>query len=148
MVDDKKYAVLTTDGSAFVWDYKEQKVLPLEKDKIPAISAINDPQIIENSQSVMFPKNLDDIGHVKEDEQTDEKISLGSKSSQEEKSSYADDDNDEQSILIQKLREHVIRFERLTFNFFHLTSNFPHDFFSFCIYFWISKPMTSPNCNR
>lgn len=113
MVDDKKYAVLTTDGSAFVWDYKEQKTLPLEKDKIPAISAINDPEIIQNSESVMFPKNLDHIGHIKEEEQTDEKISLGSKSSQEEKSSYVDDDNDEQSILIQKLREHVIRFERL-----------------------------------
>jgi len=113
MVDDKKYAVLTTDGSVFVWDYKEQKILPLEKDKIPAISAINDPEIIQNSESVMFPKNLDDIGGIKEEGQTDEKISLGSKSNQEEKSSYVDDDNDEQSILIQKLREHVIRFERL-----------------------------------
>ncbi len=112
MVRDTKYAVLATDGTAFVWDYKEQEMVQLEKDKIPAISSMNDPNIIKNSESVMFPDNLDSISHSVEDEK-DEKISLGEKPTHEQKSIEDEDDDDEQSILIQKLREHIIRFERL-----------------------------------
>ncbi|MCP6727202.1 MAG: hypothetical protein KJI69_04200 [Patescibacteria group bacterium] len=111
MVKETKYAVLTTDGSAFVWDYKEKEMVQLQKDRIPAISAMNDPELIQNSDSVVFPENLDDINPETEKQETDEKISLGSKTIEEEK--VTDDDDDEQSILIQKLREHVIRFERL-----------------------------------
>lgn len=111
MVRETKYAVLTTDGSAFVWDYKEQEMVQLQKDRIPAISAMNDPELIHNSDSVVFPENLEDMNPETEKQDTDEKISLGSKTVEEEKTT--DDDDDEQSILIQKLREHVIRFERL-----------------------------------
>ena len=112
MVEDTKYAVLTNDGeSAFVWDYKEKEKVLLEKDKIPAISAMNDPELIQNSESVVFPENLDGISQT-EKQETDEKISLGVKTDDEEKS-QEDETDDEQSILIQKLREHIIRFERL-----------------------------------
>jgi len=83
MVKETKYAVLTTDGSAFVWDYKEQEMVQLQKDMIPAISAMNDPDIIQNSESVMFPENLDSMNPETEKQDTDEKISLGSKTSEE-----------------------------------------------------------------
>jgi len=114
MVDQTKYAVLTPDGTAFVWDYEQKEMVHLDKDKIPAISSMNDPALINNPESVMFPENLDNINSSSEEAQqdTDEKISLGSKTTQEE-TGKTDDDDDEQSILIQKLREHVIRFERL-----------------------------------
>ncbi len=111
MVKETKYAVITNDGSAFVWDYKEKEMVQLQKDMIPAISAMNNPELIQNSDSVVFPENLDDMNQQTEKEETDEKISLGSKTTEQEKPT--DDDDDEQSILIQKLREHVIRFERL-----------------------------------
>ncbi len=113
MVRETKYAVLANNGSIFVWDYKEQEMVQLDKDKIPAISAMNDPNLIQNSESVMFPDNLDSISHSVEEE-NDGKISLGEKPRQEQKN-YEEqtDDDDEQSILIQKLREHIIRFERL-----------------------------------
>lgn len=118
---DKKVAVLTTGGQAFVWDYKEQQKMLLEKDKIPAISSLNDPAIIMNSESVMFPENPDDIKinpNLDEEEDNDEKISLRSKADrakqmQEDKKYDNSDEDDEQSILIQKVREHIIRFERL-----------------------------------
>jgi len=111
MVKETKYAVLTTTGTAFVWDYKQQEMVQLQKDMIPAISAMNDPELIGNPESVVFPENLDSINSETENQDTEEKISLGSKTVEEEKAT--DDDDDEQSILIQKLREHIIRFERL-----------------------------------
>ncbi len=112
MVRDTKYAVLATDGTAFVWDYKKQEMIQIDKDKIPAISSMNDPNLINNPESVMFPDDLDSISHSVEEEK-DGKISLGEKPIHEQKNYEQEDDDDEQSILIQKLREHIIRFERL-----------------------------------
>ncbi len=115
---EKKYVILTKQKTAFIWDYKEQENVRLDPDKIPAISSLNDPEIIDNTESVMFPENPDDIKFSNDEKEDDiqEKISLRSRDEQskliqEEKKD--DDDDDEQSILIQKLREHVIRFERL-----------------------------------
>ena len=118
---EKKYAILTREKTAFIWDYKEQETVRLDPDKIPAISVLNDPNIIDNAESVMFPANPDDLKITSEKEEDDvqEKISLRSRNEQSRQineqrtSSDDDDDDDEQSILIQKLREHVIRFERL-----------------------------------
>jgi len=115
----KKYAVLTKQNTIFIWDYKQQENVRLDPDKIPAISSLNDPDIIDNPESVMFPENPNDIKFAveKEEEDLQERISLRSRNEQinERRASKNDDDDedDEQSILIQKLREHVIRFERL-----------------------------------
>ena len=111
MVRETKYAVLATDGTAFVWDYKKQEMIQIDKDKIPAISSMNDPNLINNPESVMFPDDLDSINRSVDEK--DEKISLGEKPIHEQKNYEQEDDDDEQSILIQKLREHIIRFERL-----------------------------------
>jgi len=112
MVRETKYAVLANNGSVFVWDYKEQEMIQIDKDKIPAISSMNDPNLINNPESVMFPDDLDSINRSVEEEK-DAKISLGGKTVDEQKNYEQEDDDDEQSILIQKLREHIIRFERL-----------------------------------
>ena len=124
MVDGKKYAVMTSSKTAFIWDYKQQEKVRLDQDKIPAISSINDPEIIDNPESVMFPENPNDIKFSKEqveDKDVQEKISLRSRDAKSkqinEQSQKDDDDDDEQSILIQKLREHIIRFERLLTKF-------------------------------
>lgn len=118
-LDGKKIAVLTTDGRAFVWDYPSQSNLMIDQKLIPAISAINDPSIIDNPEAVKFPENPDQLMQQEiGDDDDEEKISLRSKSErlkqlQEDKKYDRDEDNDEQSILIQKVREHIIRFERL-----------------------------------
>jgi len=113
LVEKTKYAVLTSPKTAFVWDYPSQDNVRLDQDKIPAISALNDPEIIDNAESVVFPENLEDISITpKAEQETEEKVSLRTKKEQLEREQKEDDD-DEQSILIQKLREHVIRFERL-----------------------------------
>ena len=103
MVEEgKKYAVRTKQNTVFIWDYKEQENVRLDPDKIPAISSLNDPEIIDNPESVMFPENPDDIKFSNEEKKDDaqERISLRSrddqsKQIQEEKE---DDDDDEQSI--------------------------------------------------
>lgn len=114
MVEKTKYAVLTSPNTAFVWDYPSQKNVRLDQDKIPAISALNDPDIIDNMESVVFPENLENlsISQEVEEEDSEEKISLRTKKEQLQREQKVDED-DEQSILIQKLREHIIRFERL-----------------------------------
>ncbi len=111
MVKEKKYAVLTKTGNIFVWDYKKQETVPLDLDKIPAISSMNNPEIIDNSDSVVFPENLDDLIVNEQEDDKEEKISLTKE--RIEKRLQSKNDDDEQSILIQKLREHIIRFERL-----------------------------------
>lgn len=116
---EKKYAVLTKQNTIFIWDYKQQENVRLDPDKIPAISSLNDPDIIGNPESVVFPDNPNDIKFAVEKEEQDlqERISLRSKNEQMINERRAlkndDDEDDEQSILIQKLREHVVRFERL-----------------------------------
>ena len=117
-LDGKKIAVLTTDGRGFVWDYPSQTNLMIDQKLIPAISAINDQSIIDNPEAVKFPDNPDQLMKQEIGDDDDETISLRSKSErqkqlQEDRKYDRDEDNDEQSILIQKVREHIIRFERL-----------------------------------
>lgn len=116
----KKIAVLSTDGRAFVWDYPTASNVKLDQKLIPAISSLNDPSIIKNPEAVGFPENPADLKIIQKDEEDDdkdEKVSLTSKSDRikqlQEDRKYDNDDDDEQSILIQKVREHIIRFERL-----------------------------------
>ncbi len=111
------------DNPKLIWNYQSQENMPIDSDKIPAISLVNDPKIINNRQSIVFPERLDaftpihTVKNVKEDL---EKITFirGRKeeSQQTQEFNFSDDDDDddgEQSILIQKLRELVIRFEKL-----------------------------------
>ncbi len=111
------------DNSKLIWNYESQENMPIDSDKIPAISLVNDPKIIENRQSIVFPDRLDafsPINTVKNVKEDLEKITFirGRKeeSQQTQEFNFSDDDNDdgsEQSILIQKLRDLVIRFEKL-----------------------------------
>ena len=111
------------DNPKLIWNYQSQENMPIDSDKIPAISLVNDPKIINNRGSIVFPERLDaftpihTVKNVKEDL---EKITFirgrkeESQKTQEFNFSEDDDDDDsEQSILIQKLRELVIRFEKL-----------------------------------
>lgn len=111
------------DNPELIWNYESQENMPIDSDKIPAISLVNDPKIIENRQSIVFPDRLDafsPINTVKNVKEDLEKITFirGRKeeSQQTQEFNFSDDDNDdgsEQSILIQKLRDLVIRFEKL-----------------------------------
>ncbi len=110
------------DNPKLIWNYQSQENMPIDSDKIPAISLVNDPKIIDNRQSIVFPDRLDaftPINTVKNVKEDLEKITFirGRKeeSQQTQEFNIADDDDDdsEQSILIQKLRELVIRFEKL-----------------------------------
>jgi len=111
------------DDPKFVWNYQSQNLEKIDVEKIPAISLVNDPKIINNRQSIVFPDRLDaftPIHTVKNIKEDLEKITFirGRKeeSQQTQEFNFSDDDDDddsEQSILIQKLRDLVIRFEKL-----------------------------------
>ena len=110
------------DDPKLIWNYQSQENMSIDSDKIPAISLVNDPRTIDNRQSIIFPDRLDafsPINTVKDVKEDLEKITFirGRKeeSQQTQEFNIADDDDDdsEQSILIQKLRELVIRFEKL-----------------------------------
>lgn len=110
------------DNPKFIWNYQSQNLEEIDGNKIPAISLVNDPKIINNRQSIVFPDRLDaftPINTVKNVKEDLEKITFirGRKeeSQKTQEFNFADDDDDdsEQSILIQKLRELVIRFEKL-----------------------------------
>jgi len=111
----------TLKDAKFVWNYQKQDYQLIDVKKIPAISLSNDPKIIQNKQSVVFPQSLDDmtpINTVRSVKEDLEKISFirGRKEESEitQEINLTDDDEDEeQSILIQKLREFVVRFEKL-----------------------------------
>jgi len=101
--------------------FPKQEFKPIDKKMIPAISYANNPTEIYNKDAVVFPKSLEDIKNplrkkpsYAEDE---EKIAFirGRKdeSEQTQNINFGADDDEEQSILIQKLREDVIRFEKL-----------------------------------
>lgn len=97
---EKKYAVLTKQNTIFIWDYKQQENVRLDPDKIPAISSLNDPDIIGNPESVMFPENPNDIKFAVEKEEQDlqERVSLRSKNEQitnERRALRNDDDEDD-----------------------------------------------------
>lgn len=104
-----------------LYSYPKQEFKPIDKKMIPAISYANNPAEIINKDAVVFPKSLEDIKNplrkkpfFSEDE---EKIAFirGRKdeSEQTQQFNFGADDDDDQSILIQKLREDVIRFEKL-----------------------------------
>lgn len=100
----------------------------IEKNLIPAISCVNDNKNIVNTNAIAFPK---DINKIKPIEKTNGEIvkeklkNLGRKEQSEETQSkieasnegfrynLTDDEDEDQSILVQKLRELVIRFEKL-----------------------------------
>lgn len=101
--------------------YPKQEFKPIDKKMIPAISYANNPTEIYNKDAVVFPKSLEDIknplGKKPFYAEDDEKIKFirGRKdeSEQTQEFNFGADDDEEQSILIQKLREDVIRFEKL-----------------------------------
>lgn len=109
-----------------LFGYTKQEFKPIDPKLIPAISISNRPDEIKNKDAVVFPQRLEEIPtpikkqRLAEDE---EKISFirgrREESDQlQEKFSYDTDDEDEEpSILVAKLRELVIRFEKLLSKF-------------------------------
>lgn len=115
---DKKIIVTTKEGTAFIWDYKEQKNIEINQELIPAISISNDPNNIDNKKAIAFPKDWGKVGDIQDSKQSTEEAklkNLGRKDEADEyqEFNYQSNDDDEQSILVQKLRETIIRFEKL-----------------------------------
>ncbi len=106
-----------------LYSYAKQEFKPINKKMIPAISFANNPTEIINKDAVIFPKSIEDMKNPLKKKpsfsEEEERISFirGRKDEsdqlQDEINFGKDDDDDEQSIIIQKLRELVIRFEKL-----------------------------------
>lgn len=105
-----------------LYSYPKQEFKPIDKKLIPAISISNSPQDVVNKEAVMFPLSIEDIKNpIKKQPnftEEEEKISFirGRRDESEhlqEDFTFGEEDDEEQSILIQKLRELVIRFEKL-----------------------------------
>ena len=117
------------DVTDTLYSYPKQEFIQIDPKLVPAISIRNDPKKIVNEDAVVFPMKADDIPNAIKKPQKlteeEEKISFirgrkdESSQLQEEFSFGQDDDEEEeeQSILIQKLREDVIRFEKLLTKF-------------------------------
>ena len=98
---------------------------PVDKKLIPAISCLNEQTIVLNKDAIVFPKDISLIKPTEKThgEQLKEKLQNLSRKQQSEETQERveasregfryDDDDDDQSILIQKLRELIIRFEKL-----------------------------------
>ncbi len=102
--------------------FPKQEFKSIDKKMIPAISYANNPTEIINKDAVVFPKSIEDIKNPLRKEpfyaEDEEKIKFirGRKDESEQSQEFnfgESDDEEEQSILIQKLREDVIRFEKL-----------------------------------
>ena len=131
VVVEKKRGSIKNGIPLYVWSYEIQKPIVLDQNNIPAISFTNKQESILNKEAVVFPDNLEDInplGHIPNLADDEEKISFSrgrredSQKSQDINFMQEDDDDDddekeEASILIQKLRELVIRFEKLLTKF-------------------------------
>jgi hypothetical protein len=124
VVVEKKRGSIKNGLPLYVWSYEIQKSIILDQDRIPAISFRNEQNEILNKDAVVFPENIEDINplgktpNLSEDE---ERISFIRGRREESQKSQEinfmepeeDDHEEEASILIQKLRELVIRFEKL-----------------------------------
>jgi len=109
-----------------LYSYPKQEFIQVPSKNIPAISISNNPQEIVNKDAVVFPKSFEDIKNplkkkpsVSEDE---EKLSFirGRKDESQQlqdEISFGQSDEEDPSILILKLRELVIRFEKLLSKF-------------------------------
>jgi len=101
--------------------FPKQEFKSIDKKMIPAISYANNPTEIINKDAVVFPKSIEDIKNPLRkkpfyaDDEEKIKFIRGRKdeSEQTQQFNFGADDDEEQSILIQKLREDVIRFEKL-----------------------------------
>ncbi|MGI0022796.1 MAG: hypothetical protein ACRD9Q_08055 [Nitrososphaeraceae archaeon] len=105
-----------------LYSYPKQEFIQIDRNKIPAISISNNPHNIVNKNAIMFPQSLEHMRNAmhKQPSFTEEEDRISfirgrkdeSQQLQDEFSSF-DQDDEEASILIQKLRELVIRFEKL-----------------------------------
>jgi len=105
-----------------LYGYKTLEYIHVPKNSIPAISISNKPNEILNKDAIIFPKSLEEMSNPLKKKPTfaeeEEKLSFirGRKDESDqlqESFSYNTGDDDDQSILVQKLRELVIRFEKL-----------------------------------
>lgn len=104
-----------------VASYPSVPKIQIKKENVPAISVANNPEIILNKEAIMFPQNIEDIPTPLKKRQTfaeDEDRLSFIRSRREESNQlqegrrYTGGDED-QSITVSKLRELVIRFEKL-----------------------------------
>lgn len=124
LVVEKKRGSIKNGIPLYIWNYEIKEQITLDQNKIPAISYSNDQDKILNKDAVVFPDNIDDInplGKTPSLADDEERISIRGRREDSQKiqdvnffeGEEDDDDEEEASILIQKLRELVIRFERL-----------------------------------
>lgn len=104
---EKKEKIIIIDSKTkkplFVWDYKEQKKVAIDPDKLMGISMFNkDLDKINNKNQIIYPEEADS--------DTENVMKKGSDNFKEPDINPADD---ERSIIIDKLRDLVIRFENL-----------------------------------
>lgn len=107
--------------------YTPSKIKLENISNIPAISCVNEDKDVVNKNAIAFPKDINEIKPIEKThgEELKEKLqNLGRKEQSQEaqkkieasKEGFRytdDDDDDDQSILVQKLRELIIRFEKL-----------------------------------
>ena len=100
----KKVIVLSQDKKqGFEWNFKEQKKSKIDPDKLMGISMFNkDLELITNKDKIIYPEETDS--------KTESDVKTGSEEFQEPEINPAED---EQSIIIDKLRDLVVRFEKL-----------------------------------
>ncbi len=109
------------DVSNTLYTYPIQEFKIVKAEDLPAISISNNPHEILNKDAIIFPEKFEDIKNPTKKQPTttedEPKIkNLGRREESEElqeQFDLFDEDEEEQSILIQKLRELVIRFEKL-----------------------------------
>ena len=66
VVVEKKRASIRNGIPDLVWNYEKQEHTVLDKQKVPAISYSNDPDVILNKDAVVFPENIDNINPMQE----------------------------------------------------------------------------------
>jgi len=125
VVVEKKRGSIKNGLPLYIWSYENKEPTILDSNKIPAISYSNNQDEILNKEAVVFPQNIEDInplGRTPNLADDEERISFIRGRREESQRSQEinfmepeedDDDKEEASILIQKLRELVIRFEKL-----------------------------------
>jgi len=99
----KKIIIVPKNGIPFIWDYQKQARVEIDPDKLMGISMFNkDLDKITNKDKIIYPED--------NDSETEKEVKKSSDVFKEETYNPQDD---ETSIIIDKLRNLIVRFEKL-----------------------------------
>ena len=101
--------------------YPSVAKIQVKKEFVPAISVSNNPELILNKEAIMFPQNIEDLPTAIKKRQTftegEDRLSFirsrKDESDQLQQGRRYTGGDEDQSITVSKLRELVIRFEKL-----------------------------------